>query len=377
MEEEKSKRSRSLTAGVIVVIILLGLGYAWNSRKVTAPSNKNTAKTPSQKVVIGWVGPLSGDAASYGESLKRAIELARKDMPNANIEVVYEDAGCDTKLVVNAVNKLLTADKVSAIIADLCASPMPLIPLVGQKQVVLMTSIVTIQEYSGASEYAFRVIPSDARQGKVLAELIKARGYTSLGILYSDEEYGRGLQASITENFKKLDGNIVASEAMPLESTDARTQLAKIKSANPDALFVVGLPSGAAAAMKQARALGMAVSFFGPEAFKGQEIIDSAKEAAEGLTITSAVTGGADFETKHKAAYGQESGPYAAQGYDAYTALARAIGTGAATGIEIRDALRTLEFNGLTGHIKFDDKGDIVGDYNIYQIRNGKFELVN
>ena len=83
--------------------------------------------------------------------------------------------------------------------------------------------------------------------------------------------------------------------------------------------------------------------------------------------------GNIGFITKHQKEYGSEPGPFAAQAYDAYRALAEALKAGATTGEQIKEKLAAVEFDGASGHIKFDVNGDVSGNYDLYVVEEGKW----
>ena len=77
-------------------------------------------KTP-EIITIGFMGPLSGDAASYGLSIQKGVELAKKDMALPNVAVVYEDSKCECKEAATAIHKLIALHNVQAIIGEVCS----------------------------------------------------------------------------------------------------------------------------------------------------------------------------------------------------------------------------------------------------------------
>ena len=87
----------------------------------TAVVGQEEVSTGSDVIKIGWMGPLSGEAASYGESIKRGVELAKKEM-NVDVEIIFEDTKCDVDEAASAAQKLINVDQVVAIIGEVCSS---------------------------------------------------------------------------------------------------------------------------------------------------------------------------------------------------------------------------------------------------------------
>ena len=349
-----------------IAIILLAGAYFFSFGGITG----NVALEGENVVKLGWMGPLSGDAASYGESIKRGVELAIDDSGLENIEITFEDSQCDASAAVKAVNKLISIDGVQTIIGEVCSgATLAAAPIAESSKVVLISASSTSPDITNAGDFIFRSVPSDALQGKFGAELVYNERHRKLAVLYSNEEYGLGFNNVLRENFQ---GEIVASEAVERGSTDLRTQLTKIKDSGADAIYIISnSPDTAAAALRQIKELGINSAVFGSEGLKSPEI--ASLNAAEGLIVTSVSFGTDDFTRKHRERYGIDPGPFAAQGYDAFIAIAMAIKKGAKTGEEIRDGLYETRFQGVSGNINFDTNGDVSGNYNVETLTNSKW----
>ncbi len=347
-----------------ILVILLIYGYAGITGKVVSEG--------TETIKIGFMGPLTGDAASYGLSIKKGVDMALEDSGLDNVKIIYEDSKCDGKEAVSAINKLISVDKVVAIVGEVCSgATLAAAPIAESNKVVLISSSSTSPKITDVGDYIFRTVPSDALQGDFGANLVYEQGYRKLAILYSNEEYGLGFNNVLEDKFK---GEVVASEAFERGATDLRTQLTKIKNVNPDAIYIISnSPDSAVAALRQIKELGINAKLFGSEGLKGPEV--GSTSSAEGLIITSVSSGTSQFARRHEARYGEEPGPFAAQAYDAFTALARAIKDGSTTGTEIKDALYKIRLDGASGRIEFDSDGDVSGNYDVYVVRNGKFVL--
>lgn len=361
---------RNFLSGVVVGLLIWS-GYTLLGKPITLPNLDVKTKT---EIKLGWMGPLTGDAASYGESIKRGVELARKEL-GLDVEIIYEDSKCDGKEAVTAINKLINVNKVAAIIGEVCSgATLAAAPVAEAAKAVLISPSSTSPKVSDAGDYIFRVIPSDALQGDFGAKLVYDKGYRKLGVLYSNEEYGLGFNNVLKESFEKLGGQLVASEAFERGTADIRTQVTKLESAGPDAIYIISnSPDSAVAALKQIKEQGLEAALFGSEGLKSDDILTGAASAAEGLFLTTVSSGSLRFMENHKKEYNADPGPFAAQGYDAFQALALTIKTGADTSEEIKDKLSGLEFDGASGKIKFDAKGDVSGNYDVFVVKDGKF----
>ncbi len=324
---------------------------------------------------VGIMLPLSGDAAPYGIGARKGAELAYEELglKERGVNLVFEDSQCDGKSAVNAINKLINVEKVVAIVGELCSSAtLAVAPIAEKNQVVLISPASTSPKITDSGDYIFRTVPTDARQGVFAANLLKKEKVKRLAILFPNEDYGKGFSGILSDTFEKIGGEVVASESFERGSTDLRTQLTKIKSRRPDALFLISnSPDAAIAALRQIRELRLRVRLFGSEGLKSKEIASA--NGANGLIITSVSPGTKKFNDAHKKFFGEEAGPFSAQAYDAIASINQAIEKRARTGEAIKNALYDMSFKGASGAIKFDKNGDVGGSYDIYVVKRGKF----
>lgn len=371
------KRSLSILLGSLAVVALVGAGCGKKSNDAAAPEGNNEdGAAMAQEVKVGYMGPLSGDAVSYGESTKRAVELALADSGLENVEVVYQDSRCEAKEAANAVNALVNVEKVAAIVGELCSgATLAAAPVATEAGVVMISPASTAPTVSEQGEYVFRTVPSDALQGDFGAQLVYDDGHRKLAVVYINDDYGNGFNDVLNSRFPELGGELVASEGFSKGDVDMRTQLTKVKDAGADAVYIISnSPDAAVAVLKQITELGLDVAVYGSEGLKAEDVISGAKEAAEGLIVSSVSGGTEDFVSAHKAAYeGAEPGPFAAQAYDAMTAILDAVESGAGTGEEIKNFLNDHSFEGVTGMIDFDENGDVGGVYQVFEAKDGAF----
>ncbi|BBM88763.1 branched-chain amino acid transport system substrate-binding protein [Spirochaetota bacterium] len=324
------------------------------------------------KMTIGVMVPLSGDAAAYGTSVQKGVQLAMETLNVKNVEVVFEDSVCDPKQANNAATKLITIDNVVAIIGELCSSAtLAAAPIAEANGVVLLSPASTSPDITDAGDFIFRDVPSDAKQGVFAANLVYNDGNTSVAILFPNEDYGKGFSGVMDEAFTSLGGTTIL-ESFNRGETDVRSQLTKIKRANPDAIFLISnSPDAASAAIRQIKELALTAKLYGSEGLKSDAIAQT--PGAEGLIISSVSAGTPDFMARHEQKFGEVPGPFSAQGYDAFESIARAIEAGAKDANGIKNELYTLSFEGVSGTIDYDENGDISGGYELFIVQNGQF----
>lgn len=357
---------------MLILVSLVAIAFVIAAGCTTGPVEPGPGEPETIKV--GVMGPFTGDAAIYGLGAKNGADLAFEEANLANVEVVYEDSLCVAKDAANAINKLIEVDGVIAVVGELCSgATLAAAPFAEDNQVVMISPGSTNPDVTDAGDYIFRTIPSDAKQGSYAAELMYGTGYRSLALLYTNDDYGAGLSSVLGPAFEKLGGSVVADESFERGSVDMRTQITKIKDAAPDVIFITSnSPDANVAVISQIAELGVGAHLYGSEGLMGPEV-PGLGEPSEGMIITSVSAGTPEFAEKYRAKYGEDPGPFAAQGYDAAMVILLAIEDGATTGEEIKDALYKIEYEGATGTVSFDEYGDVLGGYVPKQVINGEF----
>ena len=325
-------------------------------------------------IKIGVILPLSGDTAIYGNNVKNGIELAKKDL-GSSIQLLYEDSHCEGKDAVSTATKLITIDHVDAIIGELCSgATLAAAPIAEEYHTIMISPASTSPRLTDAGTYIFRTIPSDALQGKFAAELLIAKNINTLAIIYTNDEYGVGLTNVLAESFTALGGKIVAKESVERGDLDLRTSLQKIKSAEPEALFLsLNSIDTAIAVLEQIKENDLTVQLYSSEALKDSTILSQAGNVSEGMVISSVSSGHDAFTNAYFDAYNSEPGLFSAQGYDAFKALDMAIKESRQNGRPLEEVLPTLSFEGASGTIAFDGNGDVSGNYDVFVVENGRF----
>lgn len=369
--------------GAIILIGIIVGGYTINKNKNSETEQvviEDTTPPEPERLKIGVMLPFSGDAASYGESIKRGIELAYQDLNLSQaVELVYEDTKCDSSDAVNGITRLINTEQVVAVIGELCSgATLSAAPIAEENNVVLISPGSTSKDITQAGDFIFRTIPSDSLQGVFGARLVYHDEHRSMAVLYSNEPYGSGFNEVLSAAFADLGGTVVAQESFESGATDFKTQLTKVKSARPDAIYMItNSPESIVALIKQIREFGITVPLYGSEGFKADVITEGAGDAAEGLMVTSVSSGTSNFAKLHNDTYDAAPGPFAAQGYDALAAIIIAAQQGAQSPQDIKNNLSTVVFDGASGHIAFDENGDISGNYEVYQVTDGEFVPVD
>lgn len=341
---------------------------------------------------VGAVLPLTGDSAAWGQQGRWGIELAAKEINETGgiqgkrLEVVYEDTQAIPRIAVGAISKLISVDRVPAVVGDIVsATSLAMSPIAEDNRVVLMVPTASAPALSQAGKFIFRVWPSDQIEGSELARWASSQKYRRVCILHISTDYGLGLFKIFSADFRRAGGaEIVSVQAYSQDETDFRPYLARIKAAAPDAVYLISYYKDAALVLRQARETALKVQFLGATAVESQELLNLAGDAAEGLiypTILDFDPSNPDptqkaFIEQFRQAYKTDPDWASSHTHDALMVIAQTMRSGARTGDEIRREIdRRREFHGVTGKILFDENGDVVDKRVVIKVvHRGRFQ---
>ena len=223
---------------IIAIVIVAAIGWFGYSAMSTTDSD--------DPLKIGFIGPLTGDAVSYGEPISNAIRLAADEI-NASggvngreVEVVYTDGKCTSKDAVNAVQKLVNVDGVQFIIGGVCSGEtLPILPITEPANVLVISPSASSPDLTGAGELFVRNNPSDESGGAFMANLMfNDYGIRRVAVISEETDYAQGLGRVFVNHFSVLGGEVVIEENFIPETSDFRSMLTKIKASGAEALFI-------------------------------------------------------------------------------------------------------------------------------------------
>ncbi|MDB5259178.1 MAG: hypothetical protein JWO73_386, partial [Candidatus Taylorbacteria bacterium] len=337
---------------------------------------------------IGALLPLSGGLATYGEPAKNMAMIAQDEI-NADggingqsLEIAFEDHKCDPKTALSAFEKLLSQDNVRIFTSVACSGTVSSIaPTLQKKNAILLGTVTSADRLSGISPNFFRNWASDKQEAKLLADEIVRKGYKTVGVIYEETDYAKGLKLSL-EGFLEGTGVAVSGESFISGSKDVRSQIAKIKSVKPEVVFVSvqTVPSGEIVLTQ------MEQMQFHPNLFVNDNIVKAASLVrGHSMLLEGAIGGDYVFQTskdlsvplsKYKERYGAECPQIniCAAEYDAIKLIAEALrSAGEDSSDKVRQHLKNAAYQGLSGKISFDASNDRTDShYSLFIIKEGK-----
>jgi branched-chain amino acid transport system substrate-binding protein len=360
-------------------------------------SSNTSGDKDSDVIKIGANLELSGGVASYGQSIEEGIQLAleeinKEGIDGKKIELVKFDNKSDAAEATSGTTKLISQDKVVAIIgAATSTNTLAQVQIAQKNKIPLLTPTgtnptVTLKD-GVLNDFVFRTCFIDPFQGTVAANFaakdLKAKNAAI--IIDSSSDYAKGLAAAFQDAFEENGGKVVKEEAYVAKDTDFNAILTNIKSANPDFIFLPGYYEEVGLIIKQARALGLDVPFMGGDGWDSPKLVEIAgNDPLNNTFITNHYSSGdsdpkvQDFVKAFEAKYnGKSPDAFNALGYDSLYFLADAIKrAGSADPEKIQKALE--ETDGLqlvSGTMKLDKNHDPVKSAVILEYKGGKQEF--
>jgi len=342
-------------------------------------ATKTGSSDTSAPIKVGGNLELTGGTAMFGTAAKNAINLAF-DQQNAKggvlgrkLELVAADNKSDAGESTSSVTKLVTQDKVVAVIGSMTSSvTLAAVPVVTDNKIPMISpsgtnAKLTVDPASGAVRpWIFRACFIDPFQGQVGANfaLKDLKAKTAAVIIDQKSDYSKGLADAFVTNFKKGNGTITGTENYVAGSDkDFRPILTRIRSQNPDMVWLPGYYQEVGLIVKQARELGMKMPFMGGDGWDDPQLFNiGGKEALNNTFYVDHVATDdpamATFVSDYKAKYNSEPNAMAALGYDAANLLVKAIEDAKGTDPEkLRSALENMKgFKGVGGEITIDPK---------------------
>ena len=343
-----------------------------------------------ETIKIGGMAPLTGALAIYGVTTTNGAELAVKEI-NENggilgkkIEYIMLDTKGDSTEAVMAYNKLVD-EKVTGIIGEITSKPTLAVAEVAvQDNMPLITPTGTQVDITEAGPNVFRVCFTNPYQGKVLAITSKERlGADTVAVMLNNSsDYSDGITKAFIEESEKLGMKVMGVEGYSDGDKDFRPQLTKLAAMNPDVVLIPEYYEQAALIATQAREVGVKSIFVGSDGWDGiaKTLDKSSYSAIENSYFTNHFSMEdqsekiQNFLKDYRETYKEDPSAFSALGYDAIYMMKSAIEKAGTTDKQkVVDALKGIEYDGITGYLTFDDHNNPVKAVTVLKIENGKY----
>ena len=352
-------------------------------------------------VTIAHVGPTSGGIAHLGKDNENGAIMAVEELNAAGVTIggkkvtlklMTEDDAADPKQGTAVAQKLVDAN-VSGVIGHLnSGTSIPASKIYSDAGIPQISPSATNPKYTRQGfKTTFRVVADDTQLGGTLGKYaVNTLKGKSIAVIDDRTAYGQGVAEEFSKAVKAAGGSIVAQEFTTDKATDFNAILTSIKGKKPDVVFFGGMDAVAGPMLRQMKSLGINAKFMGGDGICSAELVKLAGDAVSDDQVFCAEAGGvekgskfeaakADFEKKFKAKFGVEVQVYAPYVYDSVRIMVAAmVKAGSSDPAKYLPVLAaTKDFQGVTGAISFDNKGDVLnGALTMQTIKGGKLQVL-
>ncbi len=384
---------RNLLVALTCALALAFLGCPPKETSTGTTSSTDTGAA-SGEILVGEYGSLTGGQATFGQSTHNATMLAVDGINAAGgvggrkIRVQTEDDQSKAEEAANTVTKLISQDRVVAVLGEVASSnSLAAAPICQNAKVPMITPSSTNPTVTQKVDYIFRMCFLDDYQGASMARYIhNTLGLNKVAILIDNKsDYSTGLAKYFSDTFTSIGGQIVETKSFTSGDADFRSQLTAIRAAGPQLIYIPAYYNDVGQIAIQARDLGMNMPLAGGDGWESPKLIEIGGKALEGCFYSNHYFPGdpdpavRDFVEKYKQRYSATPDALAALAYDAARVLAESItrAGGKTDGPALRDAIaQTKGFKGVTGTINLGpDRNPEGKTLVIVEVKNGALAL--
>lgn len=375
-------------AGKLALAVVVAAGIAGCGKKDEQAAGSGGGSSVQRVVKIGHAAPLTGGIAHLGKDNENGVSLAideanKKGVTIGGEKVVFEmlsedDEGKENKGPIIA-QKFVDA-KVAGVVGHLNSGvTIPASAVYNQAGIPMISGSATNPKLTEQGfKVTFRTVGRDDQQGPAIASYLTSEFKPkTVAVIDDATAYGEGLANEVDKTLKAAGVNVLPREKGTQETRDWKAILTKLKGKSPDAIFYGGMDSGAGPLMKQGRELGLkAVFAFGDGACtdKMKELAGPASEglvcSQAGIPVQASTKG---FLDAYKAKFNSDPLIYAPFTYDATNLIISAMqAANSSDPAKYLPELAKIKFDGASGHIEFDEKGDRKdAEMTIFTMKNG------
>ncbi|MCW6677799.1 ABC transporter substrate-binding protein [Anaerococcus sp. NML200574] len=360
-----------------------------NESKKADGANKQEA---SETIKLGNSAPLTGPLSIYGQTTNNGIKLALEEV-NANGGILgkkvdwveYDDKGEITDAVTNY-NKLME-DKVDAIFGGVPSKPALAIAESSVNDGVLyITPTATQANITEGKPNVFRTCFTDPFQGEVLANFSKEKlNAKKVAILRNQSsDFSMGVADVFEKKAKELGMEVVADESYGDSDTDFKAQLTNVRGQNPDVLFIPDYYEKVALIAPQVKEAGIEATLVGADGWDTVlSVMDESSFASldnsyfsNQFTLEDPSEEVQTFLKNYKEKFGENPSTFAAEGYDTVYLYKQAVeAAGTTEWAKVIEALKKVEFKGVTGSFTYDENNNPVKTAKMIRIENGEYKF--
>lgn len=345
----------------------------------------------AKEIKIGAIMPMSGSIAAYGQTAWEGFSLANKLEPTLKngdtVKIILIDSKGDKIESANAASRLISADKVSAIVGELISTNTDQIASIAEKEKIpVVAPAATSDRLTQRRTFTNRVCFTDSFQGEVVANYAAKELKLKKAVVIVDQAqvYSLGLAKVFEDVFESLDGEVVKTIRVSSGDKDFKAVVSQVKTLNPDMIFLPIYHPEASMFARQANEIGLNVPMFSGDGVANPTFLELGGSAVNGYMFTDTfdssnppTSRSKDFLKAYEVEYKKsEVAGFTALGADSYFIIVDAMNRcdDPSDGVCVNKMIKdTKNFEGVSGIINMTPSGDAVRSAVIKVVEDGKF----
>ena len=345
---------------MVVVLVVVGI--------VSVTGGGSGDESEISDTRVGAVLPVTGPGAFFGEQLRNGMKLANQEVGH---NLYIEDSETDPSTGVSAFQNLNSQHGLDIGVVAFSSVANAVLPKAEESGVPTIHTVVSASKVAAKSPQSFRYFTSGEQESPIIAEFAHNQlDIDTAGIIYPESEYGQSYQKAFQDSFTSMGGEVVVSESFPSRANDFRTQLTRIRSANPDAVLVVGLNKQLVTMLKQIEEMNINSTVLTNWILASPSVQDEVGDSDEGVYFTTPsyylssddqTEESKGFREQYRKKYDDNPSAYAAIGFDIVKLIERARERQVQKSPNgLTDALRNIKnFEAVMGELQVDSEGEI------------------
>ena len=354
-----------------------------------------TVMACAEPIKLAVIGPTTGPAAVYGSAVAYGATIAANQINAAAGETVVEliimDDEHDAEKSVYAYNTALDQGA-QAIVGTVTTTPCIAVSAQAyEDRVFMLTPSASSTAVTADKDNCYQLCFTDPAQGTLSAQYILGHNLgETIGVIYNNgDAYSTGIYQTFVAEMAAQGKEVAVTQVFNDSTTDFSVQVAEMKNAGCDVVFLPIYYTPASQILIQAKSTEYAPMFFGVDGMDGILTLEGFDASlAEGVMLLTPFAADAPdeltqtFVSEYKADYNDVPNQFAADAYDCVYAMVAAFEAAGLTGgmapEDCCDALiaafsNGLEVTGLTGTMTWADNGEVTKTPNAVVIKDGAY----
>ncbi len=355
--------SRSVLLPLAILLAVLGTGCAQPIQTIPA------------------ILPLTGTSADLGRSVEQGMRLAEEDLASAGkpYRLKVEDSQGKPDVALTAYRALAASGSNKLVLSWMSSAGRALAPVTRADDRLLFVG-AALSNLTASDGKVVRVWANATQIGETMGTFASGRGYKRVAVLPVNDDYGRSVAAAFQSVFERGGGKVVAKEPLDPAQTDYRTPAERVKSAQPDALYIPAYGGAYTNGLRQIREVfGNEVPIIADFTLLSSFTLPKVGAAAEGVFVPATTLDleprptepARAFAERYKAKYQMEADFNSGLGFMMLTIAAQAL-EAKPDGKDLPGAIRGRVFQGPFGELRYDANNDCRLQIEVARIEGGR-----